>query len=472
MPTPPSTSAARADATTLRRESPGELPPIVIADALLAMILGEQATRASIQVGAEPAASSHTFELHRRGVVVEAFELDDDRTAAVVARLACAAGLDPLVEVGSARAATNVARLRASDGQRSGEILVTIAASSRGFHVELRALSVDGREPGVQRRDALRRCAVCARFAAAHESTCREDGGRLDPVPESPHPGGTIGPWLVGRALGEGGMGVVHAAEHALLGRQAAVKIMRRSVTRSRALTDRFLVEARAASRLEHPNVVNVSDFGVLEDGRPYFVMERLHGESLADRLHREGPLDPAFALRIAREIAEALAAAHRSGVVHHDLKPSNVMLLDGTTEDAPRVKLVDFGAAAIGERSLDPNVVYGTPRYMSPERARGEPGDARSDLYGLGVVLFEMLAGAPPFLGDGGTEVLLAHLASPPPPLEPPSGALPPAATRLVQRALEKSPSERHQTADEMIVELSRAIAAVERPEWKRWLP
>jgi serine/threonine-protein kinase len=263
-------------------------------------------------------------------------------------------------------------------------------------------------------------------------------------------------------------MGRVIAGEHAFLGRPVAIKLLHRTLDQDPLAGRRFLGEARAASRIRHPGVVEILDYGVLDDGRPYMVMERLAGESLQDRLDRDKALDPVLALLMAREIAAALGAAHAGGVVRLDLKPANVILLEPPTPGPPRVKLIDFGAAVgTGLPSEE-----GTPAYMSPEHACGEPADPRSDLYALGVVLFELISGDVPFRQSEALQVLRAHLVDPPPLVTSPMRQLPVAITRLVDRALAKKPAERHQSADDMIRDIDVALAALRRKDWLRWLP
>lgn len=435
-----------------------EIAPAVVADALLSALVSGEAVTASLRYDE----GGHTLELRHSDGSVDLLEIDDDSAAALTVRLAAAASLNPVAEAGTEKATANVARIAVTDGRHRAEVLVAIAATSRGFCVDLRALTVDGREPAFVRSVALKRCVQCAAFAAAHEDVCPRDGGALEPATEDARIGGTIGTWVLGPILGEGGMGVVFAAHHALLGRRAAIKVVRRSLGQSRSITDRFLSEARAASRLRHPGVVEVYDYGVLGDSRPYFVMELIEGRSLAAELGNVGAFEPFRALRVARDVANALGAAHRAGVIHHDLKPSNIMLVpDG-------VKLVDFGAAAMGETDESPKVLFGTPRYTSPERARGERGDGRSDIYSLGIVLYEILSGAAPFDGPTADDLFLAHIADEPPPLALDT----PAVVRIVQRALAKSPAERYQDADELIGDIDRALAAAERSEFAKWLP
>jgi serine/threonine-protein kinase len=233
----------------------------------------------------------------------------------------------------------------------------------------------------------------------------------------------------------------------------------------------RFLAEARAATAIRHPSIVDISDYGLLADGRPYIVMERLDGESLQDRLDRTRFLAPTSALLLAREIAWALGAAHDGGVVHLDLKPSNVILLEGFDEAEPKIKLIDFGVAARAGTTTDGDV-SGTPEYMSPEQVRGEPADQRNDLYALGVVLYEMLSGQVPFESMNVWNVLRQHLVDEPPPVTSPVSQLPEAVVRVVKRALRKNPDERHQSASELVGEIDAALSALERKEWLKWLP
>ncbi|HEY4117136.1 MAG TPA: serine/threonine-protein kinase, partial [Byssovorax sp.] len=262
------------------------------------------------------------------------------------------------------------------------------------------------------------------------------------------------------------------AGVHAFLGHRVAIKLLHRSMDEDPVVSRRFLSEARAAASIRHPNVVGVLDYGLLTDGRAFIVMDRIDGEPLEKRLERDVRLEATAALLLAREIAEALAASHAHGVVHLDLKPANVILLDGSTDGAPRIKLIDFGAAARAGRAEDVALLVGTPAYMSPEHARGEPPDPRSDVYSLGVVLFELLSGRRPFDFPDTWQTFRAHMFDPPPRVDTATTPLPEAVHALIARALKKKPDERHQTAEELIAEIDLALRTMSRSTWLRWLP
>jgi serine/threonine-protein kinase len=254
--------------------------------------------------------------------------------------------------------------------------------------------------------------------------------------------------------LGEGGMGTVYRVRHVTLNRFFAMKALRRDLATDAALSERFLQEARATAAIKHPFVVSISDFGILDKGTPYFVMELLVGETLAVRLRARGALPPREAIAIARNMASALAASHAANVIHRDLKPENVFLVG--SDD---LRVVDFGAAKIvgGSKLTRPGVVFGTPYYMSPEQAGGQPVDARADVYSLGVLLFEMLTGRVPFEAETYMGVLTKHLfAAPPKPSEAVAAGVHLGSLEdVVMRALEKDPRARFAT----MADLDRAL-------------
>ena len=219
-------------------------------------------------------------------------------------------------------------------------------------------------------------------------------------------------------------MGVVYRAEHAMLGRPAAVKVLLPQYSHAREIVARFFNEAKATSAVRHPNIVEIYDFGHLPDGQAYSVMEFLDGPTLTQRMHTR-PMGVGELIHVARQIASALVAAHDRGVVHRDLKPDNVILVpDADQFGGVRPKLVDFGIAkladpALGASATRTGAMLGTPTYMSPEQCRGNGiVDHRADHYALGCMMYEAIAGRPPFIADGPGEVIAAHLFATPAPL------------------------------------------------------
>ena len=274
-----------------------------------------------------------------------------------------------------------------------------------------------------------------------------------------------IGPYPVVGTLGQGGMATVYLAEDARHGRLVAIKVMKPD-TAAAIGQDRFLREIETIARLTHPHILPLYDSGA-SDGQLYYVMPHIEGPSLQARLSAEGRLALDEALRLARGIASALGHAHQHGLVHRDIKPANILLSDGIA------LVADFGVARAASRVLDSQaettagaasltssgVIIGTPQYMSPEQAFGDPDvDGRADLYALGCVLYEMLAGAPPFTGESAHVLLRQHATDPVPPLQRVRPDVPDDVARAVEKSLAKSPADRFATAAEFMDALSAA--------------
>jgi eukaryotic-like serine/threonine-protein kinase len=271
--------------------------------------------------------------------------------------------------------------------------------------------------------------------------------------------------YLVEALLGEGGMGSVYRARHVHMQKQVAIKVLHRELTLNDEIRLRFEREAIASGRIDHPHVTGATDFGKLDDGTCYLVLDFVSGESLKEVLAALERLGPGRAVHIVRQIASALDAAHTAGVVHRDLKPENVMLIEHKGE-VDFVKVLDFGIAKIESRNSGHTVqltqagaVFGTPEYMSPEQAAGNAVDGRADLYTIGIMLYEMLAGETPFHGETIVAILTQHLTADPPEL--PSD-VPPQIRRIVKKLLQKDPELRFQTAAELL----EALDSVEEPQ------
>ena len=274
-------------------------------------------------------------------------------------------------------------------------------------------------------------------------------------APETPRLLG--GRYELGARLGHGGMAEVLRGADVRLGRDVAIKILRSDLARDPSFQARFRREAQAAASLNAPTIVSVYDTGEDEAGVPYIVMERVEGRTLREVLQAERRLLPERALEVAADICAALEAAHAAGIVHRDIKPANVML-----NRSGEVKVMDFGiaraAADASSGMTQTAAIIGTAAYLSPEQARGEHVDARSDLYSTGCLLYELVTGQPPFTGDSPVAVAYQHVREDPAPPSTLDETLPPAVDVVVLKAMEKLPANRYQSAKEMRADLLRA--------------
>ena len=289
------------------------------------------------------------------------------------------------------------------------------------------------------------------------DGVCPVDGTRLARATDALL-GQVLGSYRIARVIGEGGMGRVYLGVHPQIQSHVAIKVLSEECARDRVLVERFVAEARAVNLIRHESIVSVVDINALPDGRPYIVMERLEGESLGELLRR-GPLPLGTLSRLMSDVLRGLAAAHDQGIIHRDLKPDNIFVLK-----SGRAKILDFGIAKLmpGVGSIDEGTrtgtLLGTPFYMAPEQALGRPVDPRSDIYSIGVILYECVTGRRPFTGTTLYELLKQHVEVEPPAPTSMRRDLSPGFEAVIRRALEKQPQHRFQSA----LELSRALEQV----------
>ncbi len=418
-----------ADTSPGRAAASSVLSPTTICDVVLDAAVNAVADAVWVEPRPGPD-DRYDLSIERGGQVIAATSLDGAIGAGVVARLALLAEIDLLAR----RPLTGRCVVRGST--QAAEIVVTTRP---------------GRSP---------RAEVFLRGLAAVQRASAQAPARLGA-------GSVVGQYTIEERLGAGGMGEVFKATHRALGRSCALKVLNHDGSPESA--SRFLREARAAARIKHAHIVDVFDFGYVPDGRPYLVMELLDGESLSQYMGGEA-LEPRVAVKIARELASALVAAHAAGVVHADVSPSNVLIAGEIA------KLVDFGLAQTlddparrdGETS---EFVFGTPSYIAPEIIRGLNAEPGSDQYALGCVLYEMISGEPPYRASTIRDLCVKHLTAPTPRVESPAGALPLEVGRIVERCMVKKPKGRYPSMVELHAALLEAEQLLQVGGWRRFL-
>jgi len=306
----------------------------------------------------------------------------------------------------------------------------------------------------------MKKCPRCGSQYSDTTTLCPSDGAALETTGD-PLIGETLaGKYRVEQRLSVGGMGAVYRGTHVLMGKTVAIKVLRPSLAADEKIVARFSREARAASKISHPHALSVTDFGEDEGGIVFLVMEFLDGHTLKEVIRQDGPLPLSRAVEIMRQVGSALDAAHAEGVVHRDLKSDNIMLINASGADY--AKVLDFGIAKIQEPSgaddglTSPDLIIGTPQYMSPEQcSQSDKIDSRSDIYSLGVILFEMLVGHVPFLGESPTVIMLKHLQEPPPSVLVERSDLPAGVGTVVEKALANRREDRYQSAGQLVEDL-----------------
>ena len=317
----------------------------------------------------------------------------------------------------------------------------------------------------------MKYCDKCHSTYPTEFTVCPKDQTALRETSELPDGSVLRGKYQVICKIGAGGMATVYKANHLTFNEVRALKVVSSSLLNDKEFIARFKNEAVITRKLKHPNAVRVDDFDLTDDGRPYIVMEYVEGKSLRDVMHHDGPFTPARALAITRQVAAALAAAHKLGIVHRDIKPDNIHI-ETLSNGTELIKVLDFGIAKLREGAggsgsggytpTQTGMVMGTPQYISPEQAMGQSGDqidGRADLYSLGIVLYEMLTGEVPFKAETPVALLIHHINTVPTPPHTlkPELKIPQPLSQLLMKALEKDRDNRFQSADEMLAALDR---------------
>lgn len=317
----------------------------------------------------------------------------------------------------------------------------------------------------------MKTCPKCGVEYPETTTLCPADGVALERSGDSLLGKVLSGKYRVDALISEGGMGSVYRGTHVLMEKTVAIKVLRPALAADPNIVARFSREARAASRISHPNALSVTDFGEDESGTVFLVMEYLSGKTLKQVIRDDGPMALGRVVDIMRQVGDALSVAHGQGVIHRDLKSDNIMLLGTLVGD--HAKVLDFGIAKINEPEAEfdtsltaPNLVIGTPQYMSPEQCSQDSElDARSDIYSFGVILYEMLVGHVPFAGESPTKVMMMHLQEPVPSVLDERTDIPESVGRVVSKAMAKVPANRYQTVNELIEDLTIAAGMTVNP-------
>lgn len=318
-------------------------------------------------------------------------------------------------------------------------------------------------KPKTPENRTMKYCPICKTCYDDYEDRCQKD--RIFLVEAFPGERTVDTKYRIDALIGQGGMGAVYRATHLELDRAVALKVVLPDFVSSGENLERFRREARASARLNHPNVITIYDFGVLPNGRAYLAMELLSGRSLRDEIERAGMLSPRRTLEILKPICEAVQAAHNAGVIHRDLKPDNIVM-EKTEAGIELVKVVDFGIAKLRETPgikamtlTGPGLVMGTPHYMSPEQCKGEELDTRSDVYSLGVMLYEMISGHVPFDAPTPSAVIIQHAIDPPRRISQLRRDVTPEVEDVIMRSLAKNRIQRQQSVIDLYTDLEKAI-------------